>query len=162
MRKLILTATAMLLTQGLMAAEALTPPDFVAKASEAGMAEVELGKLASKMGSTPAVRAYGERMVADHTKAGKELEAIAMKKNLPVMKALNAKHQKAVTDLSAKSGKSFDDAYAQQMVVDHDEAVTLFTSATTLKDADLSAFASKTLPTLQAHQKDAHQMHGMH
>src|SRR6478752_7729721 len=123
----------------------VTASDFVAKASEAGTAEVELGKLASQKGTAPAVRDFGQRMVTDHTKAGSELEAIAGRKSMMP----NAEHKKALEDLRGKSGKEFDAAYAAQMVKDHNEAVALFTAASSLPDSELAGFASKTLPTLR-------------
>jgi len=136
----------------------VTASDFVAKASEAGTAEVELGKLASQKGTAPAVRDFGQRMVTDHTKAGSELEAIAGRKSLTPTRMLNAEHKKALEDLRGKSGKEFDAAYAAQMVKDHNEAVALFTAASSLPDSELAGFASKTLPTLRDHQKMAKQL----
>jgi putative membrane protein len=136
----------------------VTAADFVAKASEAGTAEVELGKLASQKGTSPAVREFGQRMVTDHTKANSELEGIATKKSLTPNKMVNAEHKKAMEDLHGKSGKEFDAAYAAQMVKDHNEAVALFTAASSLSDPELAGFASKTLPTLRDHQSMAKQL----
>jgi len=138
-----------------MSAERLTPNEFVMKASEAGTAEVELGKLAAQKAAAADVKAFGQRMVTDHSKAGAELDAIAGKKNLPTVKELNPTHKKALADLSAKSGADFDAAFAKQMVMDHNEAVALFTGASALPDADLAGFAKKTLPTLKEHQQMA-------
>lgn len=53
-------------------------------------------------------------------------------------------------------GADFDKAYAEQMVKDHDKTVALFEDAAkNAVDADLKAFANKTLPTLKAHQAHA-------
>jgi putative membrane protein len=71
-------------------------------------------------------------------------------------------HKKALEDLRGKSGKEFDTAYAKQMVMDHNEAVTLFTGASALPDADLAAFAKKTLPTLKEHQQMAAHLDAKH
>jgi putative membrane protein len=150
---------ALLAGQAAYCAESLTPATFVAKASEAGMAEIEFGKLATQKGASPAVRAYGQRMVTDHGKADSELKPLAEKKGHPLTKVLNPAHQKALEELRTKTGVEFDKSYHQQMVTDHIEAVALFTAASTLPDPDLAAFASKTLPTLRVHQKDAAQLH---
>src|SRR5690348_15307675 len=45
---------------------------FVDDLAYAGNAEVELGKLAAKNASSPAVKKFAQMMVDDHTKAGKE------------------------------------------------------------------------------------------
>ncbi len=94
-------------------------------------------------------------MVADHTKANTELAALAGGKNLKVTRELNAKHKQALQELGAKAGAEFDRAFAQQMIADHNEAVALFTSASRLQDKELAAFATRTLPVLQEHQKQS-------
>ena len=163
MKILVVSAlTALVVASVAWSADRLTPNEFVMKASEAGTAEVELGKLAAQKASAPEVKAFGERMVADHTKAGAELEGIAGKKSLPGTKEPNAAHKKALADLRAKSGAEFDAAYARQMVMDHNEAVELFTAASALPDAELSAFAKKTLPTLKDHQQMAGKLGAAH
>jgi putative membrane protein len=163
MKKMLLAGlTAASLSQFALGAAPLSNADFVAKASESGVAEVELGKLAAQKGSSPEVRAYGQRMVTDHSKANAELEALAAQKTLTPVKTPNAMHAKALEDLRGKSGKDFDAAYAKQMVVDHQEAVTLFTAASSLPDRELAAFASKTLPTLRDHDQQAKHLGGAH
>lgn len=155
--KLIVLGTLAVLTAAPLAwsAERLTPAEFVMKASEAGAAEVELGKLAADKGAAPQVKNFGQRMVSDHTKADTELQAIASKKGLAGTRQLNAMHMKALEELRGKSSNDFDTAFAKQMVMDHNEAVALFTQASALPDAELAAFARKTLPTLKEHQEMA-------
>ena len=53
---------------------------FASNAATGGMAEVELGKLAVEKGADPAVKEFGQRMIADHTRANTELKAVAAKK----------------------------------------------------------------------------------
>jgi len=49
--------------------------------------------------------------------------------------------------------------FGQQMVTDHEKAVQLFsTAAKEGQDADIKAFANKTLPTLQEHLHIAWQL----
>lgn len=57
-----------------------------------------------------------------------------------------------ITELSGKSGPAFDAAYANHMVVAHKKAVGLFKSGAQSTDRDISAFAAKTLPTLEHHK----------
>ena len=136
------------------------PSRFVKKAALAGMTEVELGKMAASKSGNAAVRAFGERMVKDHGKANTELASIASGKQLQIPKAIDAEHQAIVQKLRAKSGSDFDAAYSQQMMADHAKAIALFEGATKSKDADLAAFAKKTLPTLKEHQQMAHSLPG--
>jgi len=65
-------------------------------------------------------------------------------------------HQKHVKDLSEKTGTDFDEAYMKMMVNDHKDDVDKFEECSKdSKDADLKAFATKTLPVLQKHLAEA-------
>ena len=132
---------------------------FVMKAAIGGMAEVKMGELASSKGSSEAVKSFGQRMVTDHTKANDELKEVAAKQKYDIPTSLDAKHQATYDRLSKLSGAAFDRAYAREMVKDHDEDVKEFqTESQNGKDSAVRDFATKTLPTLQEHQKMAHDM----
>jgi putative membrane protein len=125
---------------------------FATTAANAGMTEVNAGKMAQDKAVNPRVKSFAAMMVTDHTKAGDELAAIAKTKNITLPPGPDADSQKAADDLAKKSGKDFDKAYVNQMVDDHKKAVKLFEDASkNCKDPDLKAFAAKTLPTLKMH-----------
>ena len=65
-------------------ADAISAKDFVNKAGEGGAAEVAMGKLGAQKATNAEVKAFAEKMVADHTKANKELMAAAKAKGLEV------------------------------------------------------------------------------
>lgn len=126
--------------------------DFVMDAAMGGLLEVELGRVAAQKGMSDAVKQFGQRMVDDHSKANTELMTLASGKGITLPTALDEKHQKDVTKLSAMSGAEFDRAYSKMMLSDHNKDVSEFEKQSTKgTDADLKAFASKTLPTLQEH-----------
>jgi len=125
---------------------------FVTTAANDGMAEVDAGKMAQDKAVSPRVKSFAAMMVADHTKAGDELAAIAKTKNITLPATPNDDAQKMAADMAKKSGKDFDKAYVSMMVDGHKDAVKLFTDASqNCKDPDLKAFAIKTLPTLKMH-----------
>jgi putative membrane protein len=128
------------------------PATFVKKAAQGGMTEVEVAKLASSKTQNSEIRGFAQRMVKDHTAANQELATLAKGKGWQVPASLDAEHKAVVQELSAKSGADFDAAYSKQMMADHDKTVALFEGAATSTDADLAAFAKKTLPTLKEHQ----------
>ena len=136
---------------------ALTDQAFVAKAAQAGMAEVELSELALQNSSNEQVRSFAQQMVNDHGKANTELKSIAQKHGLQVPPKMDAKHQQELAKLKAQSGSQFDAAYSRGMEQDHQEAVALFSAASRAErlNPDLQAFASKTLPTLESHRRMA-------
>jgi putative membrane protein len=145
----------------------MTPPhdmsamgdaEFVAKVAKAGTQEVEAGKLAAKQASNATVKAFANRMVTDHQKAGDELMAIAKKHNMswPTMAATEADKKAAIEKLMALQGSAFDTAYIDSQVTAHKDAVALFEAESKDgKNTDLKAFAAKTLPTLRDHLKEA-------
>jgi len=127
---------------------------FIKTAVLDGMAEVDLGNLAATNAESNDVKAFAQKMVADHGKAGDELKTIASQKNVTLPTELDAKHKAVKTRLSNLKGKAFDSAYVSQMLAGHREAVALFQrEAKSGKDADVKAFAEKTLPTIQEHLK---------
>jgi putative membrane protein len=127
---------------------------FVMEALKGGMAEVELGKLASERASNDAVKQFGKRMADDHGKAGEELKKLAQDKGLTPPTELDGKHARLRDKLAKLSGADFDRAYVNEMVKDHKKDVKEFQrEAEKAKDPDVKSFASKTLPTLQDHLK---------
>ncbi len=129
---------------------------FIHNAAEGGMAEVELGKLAEQKASSEEVKAFGKRMVDDHSKANDELKSLAQNKNVTLPSALNAKDQALKDKLSKLSGSAFDHAYMSAMVSDHKKDVNEFKHmSTSATDPDVKSFAAKTLPTLEEHLKQA-------
>lgn len=125
---------------------------FMKTAAQGGLAEVQAGELAASQGNSQQVKSFGQQMVADHGKANQELMSLASAKGVQLPTAPHAKHKKALTALKGTSGAAFDRAYAAQMVKDHEETLALFRKAAdSAKDADIKAFAAKTVPTLQHH-----------
>jgi putative membrane protein len=125
---------------------------FVREATMGGNAEVELGKMAADKAANPQVKAFGQRMADDHSKAGDELVSLANRKQISVSIEMDAK-EKALRDRLMKlNGAAFDRAYMSAMVRDHEEDVRAFeTESRSGNDPDVKAWAAKTLPTLQEH-----------
>ena len=126
--------------------------DFVMKAAIGGMAEVQMGKTAQQKGQSADVKAFGTRMVTDHSKAGDELKQLATTKGLALPTDLDEKNKKTADSIAAKNGKDFDKAYMSDMVKDHEEDVAEFRrESQSAKDPDIREFTAKTLPTLEEH-----------
>ena len=126
--------------------------NFMTKAAQGGMAEVELGRLAASKAQNAEVKKYAQMMIEDHTNANTELKSLATKKSVTLPTEVNAEQKATMEKLKALSGADFDKAYVETMVSDHKKTVDLFqTESTGGTDADAKAFASKTLPTLKKH-----------
>jgi putative membrane protein len=143
------------LTSALAATSEPTSQQFVTKASEANLAEIKTSQLALSKSQDAQVRNFAQEMIDDHTKANQELATLAGQKNLKVPDDTDMSHRASMKLLEAKSGASFDKSYIDQMQKDHQKAVALFREASKSSkvDADLKAFATSTLPTLQHHEQ---------
>jgi putative membrane protein len=129
---------------------------FAKKAAIGGMAEVAMGKLAQQKAQNDQVKQFGARMVDDHSKANDELKQIASAKGIALPSEPDAQHKSKMAKMEKLSGAAFDRAYMDEMVGDHKHDVADFRKeASSGKDSDLKAFASKTLPTLEDHLKMA-------
>ncbi|MFY9824581.1 MAG: DUF4142 domain-containing protein [Thermoanaerobaculia bacterium] len=139
-------------TSGLTAADR----KFFTNASQGGMLEVELGKIAAAKASNADVKTFGQRMVDDHSKANDQLKQLAAQKSVTLSDKLSPAKQKVVDKYNKLSGAAFDSSYMSNMVTDHKEDVAEFQrEAKSGKDSDLKSWAQTTLPTLQDHLKMA-------
>lgn len=129
---------------------------FLKKAAEGGLAEVELGQLATQKASSEEVKKFGQRMVDDHTKANDQLKQVAAEKHIDLPQQPNAKDRATKARLERLSGEQFDKAYMDDMVKDHQNDVAEFQRESKMaKDASVKSFAQQTLPTLKDHLKQA-------
>lgn len=130
--------------------------EFAVMAADAGMTEVELGKLALSKSSNADVKQYAQMMVDDHTAANNKLMSIAASKQITLPTSISDKHKKHVEDMTKMSGKDFDKHYIAMMVDDHGEVVDAFKKENeNTKDTDLKNFTSETLPVLMKHHDQA-------
>jgi putative membrane protein len=129
--------------------------EFVTKAAVSNTFEIASSELAAERANNEVVRDFAERMIADHEKAGKDLEAAVGKSGmqLTVPKELDKKHQAMVQELRDAEDREFDQKYIDMQAKAHDEAVGLFEDYSGNEDAEqnLRDFAMKTLPTLETH-----------
>ena len=131
---------------------------FATNAAQGGMAEVELGRLATQRAGDASVREFGARMVADHSRANAELKSIATQKGIQLPANLNSEQKSEIDKLSKMSGAEFDKEYMSAMLEDHKTDVKDFeTQSKDGSDPEIKAFAGKTLPTLQQHLQMAQQ-----
>jgi putative membrane protein len=130
--------------------------DFVEDASAKGVAEIQAGKLAQEKGTSADVKSFADMMIKDHTKANEELAKIAAGKKLEVSDEAMLMDKAKAMILDLRGAKSFDQAYANNQVMAHEQTIALFEKEVNEgKDADLKAFASKMLPDLKKHLEHA-------
>ena len=126
--------------------------DFMNQAAMGSMAEVELGRLATNQAASADVKGFAQHMIDDHSKAAGELKQLAQGKNVMLPPEVSPSHKQTMEKLMKLKGAEFDREYVKAMVEDHIKDVTAFGAVSqNATDADVKAFAVKTLPTLQQH-----------
>jgi putative membrane protein len=132
---------------------------FAKAAAQGGMAEIQLGKLAADRGSYSVVKAFGERMVAQHGAAGDQLKAAAQQANIVLPVTVSSKDQQIYDRLARLNGSDFDRAYADDMVRDHEQDLNEFQNeANNGKNSNIRAFAAQIVPMIQRHLNQAREM----
>lgn len=125
---------------------------FLEEAAAGGMAEVALGNMARERGGSAPVREFGERMVADHGRANEELTRLAAARGVGTPTDSDRRHRRTMERLGQQQGADFDRSFAEAMVDDHERTVKLFEAQSRRgEDAEIKAFATRTLPTLREH-----------
>jgi len=127
---------------------------FLTKAIEGNLAEVQMGELAQKNGQNADVKSFGQMLQRDHSAANQKASDAAKKLGVSAPSAPNAK-QKADYDKMAKlQGTAFDKAFAQHMVMDHKKDIAEYKKASTKGD-DAGQYAKDSLPVLEKHLQTA-------
>jgi putative membrane protein len=135
-------------------ANRMTPADtmFAQKAAAGGLAEVQLGTLAQQKAENPDVKAFGRRMVEDHTRLNQELQGIAGRSGVTLPGGPSTKDQEEYNRLSQLNGAAFDHAYIRDMIADHRGDITeIRHESDEGTNPEMKAFATKSLPTLEEH-----------
>jgi len=142
-----------------------TDPQIAHIVVTANQVDIDAGKLAESKGSNAEVKAFGKRMVTDHT--GVNQQAVALVKKLgvkpednPTSESLKKGGEDNLKNLKGLNGAAFDKAYIDHEVAYHEQVLdavdkTLIPSA---KNAELKSLLEKTRPAFVAHLDHAKQI----
>ena len=124
----------------------------------ANQVDIDAGKLAESKGSNKDVKAFGKRMVTDHTGVNKQATALVNKLGVkpednPTSQSLKQGGEENLKNLKGLKGGAFDKAYVEHEVAYHQQVLdaldkTLIPNA---KNAELKDLLTKTRPAFVAH-----------
>jgi putative membrane protein len=137
-----------------------TADEFLKKVSQANRAEIELGRLAQARSSNAQVKTFGQMLIDDHTKSLADVTALAQTRKITMPLDTAGAQQATKMQLERASGTAFDRQFATVMVTNHTNAVRDFETAAKGTDAEVKAFATKTLPTLRHHLAESKKLAG--
>ncbi len=109
-----------------MSGEMMRDKMFLRRAAEGGIAEVQLGQLAEQKAESADVKAFGEKMVTDHTALNDSMKPVADSLGFRLPQRPNKKDQAEYEKLNGLSGSDFDKAYMTLMVKEHHIDLHLF------------------------------------
>ncbi|MDR3535474.1 MAG: DUF4142 domain-containing protein [Acetobacteraceae bacterium] len=125
---------------------------FLLRTASGSMTEIQLGQIAQQKATSSDVRQLARRMVADHTAASQDLQAIADEQGLTLPDQPERMAQAMTQRLRGTTGSDFDQAYVQQVVRYHQQDLAAFRrEVRSGQDPDLKAFAQKYLLMIQQH-----------
>jgi putative membrane protein len=132
-------------------AQAKTPKDFIEGGIQGDTSEVMMGELASKKGSSNAVKEFGKTLMEDHGRAKAEKIAVAQKIGAKVPGGPKKDAEAAYSKLSKMSGAAFDREFAMHMTMDHKQDIKEFEEESKAGHTETSSLAMMQLPTLRKH-----------
>jgi putative membrane protein len=125
---------------------------FLHKASEGGVAEVELAKLALQKSSNDGVKAFAQKIIDDHTSLNDSMKPIAESLGVLPAKRMSKTDQAEYDKLNALSKDDFDKAYITCMVKDHRQDLHEFREeAATAEDPALKDASMKGARVIHRH-----------
>lgn len=133
--------------------------DFITFVGQTDMTEAHFGQLAQDQATDQDIKDYGQTLVTDHTKDYNTVSALATKLGADMPKGIDAAHNKMIDPVAKLKGRAFDHRFLADMVKGHEQAIAKYKKEADSGDnADLKAYASATLPTLEMHLQKAQEL----
>ena len=161
----IVIAGSLLLPASGATAQGVTDAQIASIVVTANQVDIDAGKVAKEMASSPDVKKFAEQMITDHTGVNKQAVELVTKLKVtpednPTSQSLKAGGEKNVAHLKTLKGAAFDKAYIDNEVAYHQQVLdavdkTLVPSA---KNAELKALLVKVRPAFVAHLEHAKQI----
>jgi putative membrane protein len=149
-----------LFAAGVACAATLSNADrqFLVTAAKTDMTEAHEGQMAENQAVRPDVKAFAKTLVDDHTASYTQLSELAAKTGVAIPKGINVGQNRAVVQLVHLKGDRFDRQFTTDEIAGHRQMLATFKrEAKQARDADVKAYATKMIPTLEKHLQLAEQ-----
>lgn len=132
--------------------------------AHANLSEIAAGKMALEKSQSDDVKTFAQKMIDDHTKAQQELQTLADGKGVKLPTEPDGRHKAMAKMMAGLKGDAFDKRYLKQGgLSDHQAAHKLLERVQgKAKDADLKAYAAKTITAVDQHMTMAQEVSGKH
>jgi putative membrane protein len=129
--------------------------------------EIQIGRVAATQAEGEKVRRYGDLLVRDHQTGDQAVMDFAARKEIqipappgsPAEQEQMQKQTAGMEQLKQLSGASFDRAFTEAMIADHEKAIEMMRGAAEkVKDRDLRDLLQTLLPILEQHRRIAQEL----
>ena len=100
--------------------------EFLERALGVNQLELQLGRLAAERGSTPEVKAMGQKMVQKHTELGQQLSELAGQSGGSGNPELSPDQRATYDRVASQSGTAFDAAFKQTVDAGHVKELAMY------------------------------------
>jgi putative membrane protein len=126
--------------------------DFMVKASEAHLAELEMARTAMEKSANADVRDFANMIQKDHSKALENLAALMTHENVSQPTTLDATTQHDIVRMRTLKGAEFDREFINMMVAGHQKTLGMFRDQlTSAQNPDVRGHVEALAPTLEMH-----------
>jgi putative membrane protein len=133
--------------------------DFMMKAAQAHLSEIDLARFAMQRSQNPDVKDYANMIESDHTRALEDLTDLMKDKGVSQPKTLNPETKMEIEKMTELSSPDFDREFANMMVADHEKAVEMFHDQLDIaENPDVKKYADDLLPKLEMHLEKAQKL----
>jgi putative membrane protein len=138
-------------TSGAFGAESRSD-DFIKKAIEGNLFEVQAGKMAQMKGASDGVRKFGTILAEDHAQARDKSMQVAKSIGVTPPTTPSKMQRDLLDSLTKLEGDLFDEHFISMMLDDHKRDVADYEKQSKGTDA-VAKYAAETLPKLRDHLK---------
>jgi putative membrane protein len=133
-----------------------TDQNFMAQVAMGNRGEIGAAALANTKSSNAGVKAFAQFMIQEHTQAQTDLQNLANNLGQTLPSGLMPGDSLLMVRLSSLSGLSFDTAYINAQVLDHQKVITVFQNEINAgNNQSIRAYANQYLPHIQLHLRMA-------
>lgn len=135
-----------------MSALSSSEKQFLQKSTQDSLTEFATAQLALQKAQNPQVAEYATRLINDHAQDNLRLMQLARQKGVVLPVTLDSQGKSQVNRLMQLQGAAFDRQFEQETTqANKSDLQDLQRAAKTLKDRDIQAFISQTIPVQQQH-----------
>ena len=99
----------------------LNDDEFVRDVALKHLTEIELSRMALDKATAPDIKAFAQKLIADHEAAGHNLKSVLSGQPIEWPVQLDDKHRKIADELAKQQGADFDRDYVEAMVEGHQD-----------------------------------------